>query len=80
MSEEIWVERYRPKTLDDLLIDGYVRKIIEDFEKEIPHLLLTGSPGVGKCLDGDEELEIFVESEEEYKNILEFLEKESLSD
>ena len=48
MSEEIWVERYRPKTLDDLLIDDYVRKIIEDFEKEIPHLLLTGSPGVGK--------------------------------
>lgn len=48
MSEQIWVEKYRPKTLDDLLLDDYNKKIIEDFGKEIPHLLLTGSPGLGK--------------------------------
>jgi len=49
--KELWVEKYRPKT-----IDGYVfrdpgqKKQIETWikEKSIPHLLLSGSPGLGK--------------------------------
>lgn len=49
--KELWVEKYRPKT-----VDGYVfrdeahRKQIKGWIKEgsIPHLLLSGSPGIGK--------------------------------
>jgi replication factor C small subunit len=48
MEEQIWVEKYRPQTLDDLMVDDNTRKIIQNFGKKIPHLLLTGKPGVGK--------------------------------
>ena len=49
--KELWVEKYRPKT-----IDGYVfrdeshRKQIKSWisDGSIPHLLLSGSPGIGK--------------------------------
>ncbi len=49
--KELWVEKYRPKT-----VDGYVfrdenhRRQIQAWIKEgsIPHLLLSGSPGIGK--------------------------------
>lgn len=43
-----WTERYRPQTLDDLMVDDTTRKIIENFGKDIPNLLLTGVCGVGK--------------------------------
>jgi replication factor C small subunit len=46
--ENIWFEKYRPQTLNDMIIDDGVRNIIENFGKDIPHLLLTGTPGVGK--------------------------------
>lgn len=45
---DLWVERYRPQTLTDLIISDENRSIIEGFGKNIPHLLLTGNPGVGK--------------------------------
>jgi DNA polymerase III delta prime subunit len=46
----IWAEKYRPKTLDDLIISQRVRDILNDFRdnNEIPNLLFTGSPGTGK--------------------------------
>lgn len=45
-----WVEKYRPSTLDDLvLIDSMKSKIGLWMEnKEMPHVILTGVPGVGK--------------------------------
>jgi DNA polymerase III delta prime subunit len=48
---ELWVEKYRPSTLDGYVWrDGAQRKQIESWvkEKSIPHLLLSGSPGIGK--------------------------------
>lgn len=46
----LWVERYRPKKLDDLIIDEDNKKLIEKFLKdgEIPNLLFTGPAGTGK--------------------------------
>jgi replication factor C small subunit len=44
----IWVEKYRPQTLEDLCISDENRSIIESFKTEIPHLLLVGGPGTGK--------------------------------
>lgn len=48
MEAQIWVEKYRPQTLDDLMVDDNTRKIIENFGKDIPNLLLTGVAGSGK--------------------------------
>jgi replication factor C small subunit len=46
----LWGEKYRPQTLDELVIAPEVRKQIDDFVKKesIPHLLLVGSAGLGK--------------------------------
>jgi replication factor C small subunit len=46
----IWVEKYRPKSLEDFVISDDNKRIIESFlqKKEIPNLLFTGTPGIGK--------------------------------
>jgi replication factor C small subunit len=49
--KELWVEKYRPNTLDGYVWrDGNQRKQVETWvkDKSIPHLLLSGSPGIGK--------------------------------
>ncbi len=50
MNTEIWVEKYRPRSLDEVVgqddviqrLKGYVER------KNIPHLLFAGPPGTGK--------------------------------
>lgn len=44
----VWMEKYRPNTLDDLCISDETRNIINSFGKDIPNLLLTGNAGTGK--------------------------------
>ena len=49
--KELWVEKYRPKTLKEYVVrDEAQRKQIQTWidDKAIPHLLLSGAPGVGK--------------------------------
>lgn len=50
MFDALWVERYRPRTLNELVVSDRVRQEIEKFrtQKEIPHLLFVSSPGQGK--------------------------------
>lgn len=48
MNELPWTEKYRPQTLDELLVDDNTRNIIQSFGKDIPNLLLTGNVGIGK--------------------------------
>lgn len=51
MSKQLWVEKYRPKTVDGYVFrDENQRRQVESWikEKSIPHLLLSGSPGIGK--------------------------------
>ncbi|NP_001040148.1 replication factor C subunit 5 [Bombyx mandarina] len=45
-----WVEKYRPKRLDDLVSHDDIIKTINQFMKEnqLPHLLFYGPPGTGK--------------------------------
>ncbi|KAG2222165.1 hypothetical protein INT45_007182 [Circinella minor] len=45
-----WVEKYRPKTLDDLVSQKDVTSTIETFidANRLPHLLFYGPPGTGK--------------------------------
>jgi DNA polymerase III delta prime subunit len=46
--DKIWPEKYRPQTLDDLIISDRNKEILSGFKEEIPNLLFTGSPGTGK--------------------------------
>jgi len=49
--KDLWVEKYRPKTLKEYVVrDEAQRQQIQSWidEKSIPHLLLSGAPGVGK--------------------------------
>lgn len=49
--KELWVEKYRPKTVDGYVFrDDHQRKQINTWikEKSIPHLLFSGSAGIGK--------------------------------
>ncbi|OAD54788.1 Replication factor C subunit 5 [Eufriesea mexicana] len=45
-----WVEKYRPKNLDDLISHEEIIKTINKFidENQLPHLLFYGPPGTGK--------------------------------
>jgi len=50
MEEFLWVEKYRPKTIEDCVLTEELKSTFQKFvnNKEIPNLLLTGSAGVGK--------------------------------
>ena len=50
-NEAMWVEKYRPKTLDDIVDLENIVENIRTFlrnPKSMPHLLLAGIPGTGK--------------------------------
>lgn len=50
-TKELWVEKYRPKTLDGYVFrDNHQKSQIQSWikDKSIPHLLLSGNAGVGK--------------------------------
>jgi len=49
--KELWVEKYRPNTIDQYVWrdDSQKRQVTTWIkEKSIPHLLLSGNPGIGK--------------------------------
>jgi len=51
MISQLWVERYRPNTLDGYVFrDSHQKAQFESWIKDqaIPHLLFSGSPGIGK--------------------------------
>ena len=50
LNEFLWVEKYRPNKLDDVILPAETKKIFKQFVEQgnIPNLLLTGSAGVGK--------------------------------
>ena len=46
--DKIWVEKYRPVTLNDIILDKRTLSVIKEFKNEIPNLLFVGNPGTGK--------------------------------
>ena len=50
MSDFIWVEKYRPKKIDECILPESIKKTFREFlsQGEIPNLLLSGPPGIGK--------------------------------
>ena len=50
MSDFIWVEKYSPTTIDECILPKGIKKTFQDFVErgEIPNMLLSGPPGIGK--------------------------------
>jgi len=49
-DEFLWVEKYRPKTIEDCILPESIKKTFLDFldKGEVPNLLLSGPAGCGK--------------------------------
>ena len=49
-DEFLWVEKYRPKTIEDCILPTSIKKTFQDFldKGEVPNLLLAGPAGCGK--------------------------------
>jgi DNA polymerase III delta prime subunit len=50
MDEFIWVETYRPKTIDECILPDRLKNVFKQYVKkgQIPNLMLTGKAGSGK--------------------------------
>jgi len=50
LDEFLWVERYRPKTIDECILPEGLKETFRSFvaQNDIPNLILSGSAGVGK--------------------------------
>lgn len=49
-DEYLWVEKYRPKRLSDTILPPDLKETFQKFvdQKNIPNLILSGPPGIGK--------------------------------
>lgn len=49
-NEVLWVERYRPQLIEDTILPEQTKAMFKKFvaDNNVPNLLLTGGPGVGK--------------------------------
>lgn len=50
IDEFLWVEKYRPKTIEDTILPVELKSVFQQFvdQKNIPNLILSGTAGVGK--------------------------------
>jgi replication factor C small subunit len=50
MDLSIWTEKYRPRTLDEIISQKHVVERLKSFvkDKNIPHMIFAGPPGTGK--------------------------------
>jgi len=50
MFDSLFVEKYRPQTLDDIILTDDNYRVFNQFKEkeEIPNLLFAGPPGIGK--------------------------------
>lgn len=50
MEHLLWVESYRPKKVEDCILPPRLKKPFQEYvnQQNIPNLLLTGGPGIGK--------------------------------
>ena len=49
-EQMLWVERFRPKTIDECILPEATKKMFKEFvdRGELPHFLMCGGAGVGK--------------------------------
>ena len=50
MDMFLWVEQYRPKTVDDCILPQNLKNTFKEFVEQgnVPNVILSGGPGVGK--------------------------------
>jgi DNA polymerase III delta prime subunit len=50
IEEFLWTEKYRPKTVAETILPDGLKKTFQQFvnQKNVPNLILSGSPGIGK--------------------------------
>lgn len=50
MEQFVWVEKYRPQTLDEVILPERIKKSLKSHVRngDLPNILLHGPPGVGK--------------------------------
>ena len=50
MEDFLWVEKYRPRSIDECVLPDDLKNTFSEFvkDKHIPNLILSGGPGVGK--------------------------------
>lgn len=55
MSQLPWIEKYRPTKLDDIVSHKNIISLFKSVLEtgNLPHLLMYGNPGSGKCLGAD---------------------------
>ncbi len=53
-DHDIWVEKYRPQTIEDCILPNRYKEIFQGILKkgQLPHLLLSGEKGIGKTSAG----------------------------
>ncbi len=53
--EEVWIEKYRPRRLDDIVgQEAIVERLVSYVERDdLPHMLFAGQAGIGKCATGE---------------------------
>jgi len=50
LEDFLWVEKYRPKTIDETILPDELKSTFQKFvdDKNVPNLILSGGPGIGK--------------------------------
>ncbi len=48
--DQLWVHKYAPKTLEDIVLDPKHREYFAQITEDIPNILFYGHPGIGKTL------------------------------
>ena len=50
MQEHLWVEKYRPTTIEECILPSQLKKDFKQIlkQKELQNMLLTGTAGTGK--------------------------------
>lgn len=50
MQDFLWVEKYRPKTVEETILPAELKATFQEFvsQKNVPNLILSGGPGIGK--------------------------------
>ena len=50
MDNFLWVEKYRPKTIQECILPNNIKETFQEFidTGSLPNLILAGGPGVGK--------------------------------
>ena len=48
VKTEQWITKYEPKTVDEMILDPKIRKVLSKALVQFPNIMLIGNPGVGK--------------------------------